>query len=224
MNFAGARTLFASYVLNEDTENKSVSDTDRDTLINEAVLAYHARFAGNFKYTNDLAGGTNNVFNMGLAGDLQWIEHLSIERKVATNYLPLRNAGADGWAKIRMLHRTENVPGPPTQYGIALVSRDIINTRSIFSVAVYPSPAANTTYRARYRPYAAELSGVNDVLPLDEAQCDAAVRIAALNAGLVLGYSGEWAQKLLTPLNDEERTLVELTAAASKYTPPGGRG
>lgn len=219
MTFDDVRNRFAKFMLTDDTTDPPISTTDRDSLINEAYLEYLARFTNVFRGGNLVDYGYTNPITwqqplvsalIGIAADGQWIECETVEYTVDTlNYTPLKRVD---FFTILQLVSTEGATAPaPELYGISLKDRNLITGRSRFLITTYPSHFnINGKIRARIRSWPADLANGADVLLADGIQGDYIARIAAMRAGLTLGYGIQWLRNLAAPLPRELQKRLDL--------------
>ena len=206
MTFDEARARFASFMASGDTNEPMIATADRDRMIHEAYFEYYAAFTAFFKYTVDYPF-TGNAFNVGQAGERQWIECEQAEVKIGAAYMPLQRGT---FGQMMFLAASEGATGTPDQYGMTLVQRNLLTGLSQFRVAVYPRPVGSTNYRFRVKTYPPELAAGSDVLQLEKLPSDYVCRIASARAGLITGYSEEWAAEVMLPLPDEVKTELLL--------------
>lgn len=207
MTFAALRTRFAQFLRSADATDPVISTTDRDTVLNEAFHFYWALYGSSFFYTADRSGSGNTIA-FGVAGDNQWIELEQFERKVGTEYMPLKRQTI---GQVLALARGEGATGAPEIYGPSLRSRTLSTTTSQFVIAVYPIPDQSYTYRARIRTWQSDLVNAGEVISsLSDPQADYIARLAAFGAGALLGYGDAWAASVLAPLPDAVRREFAL--------------
>ena len=202
MTFTQAQTRMNFHLGSADTTDPFVTQTDRDSVLNEVYLEYWARVLNVFDYTSDYVK-TGNVFTVGLSSEGQWIELEQFEVKMGSLYVPLKRAS---FGECLLLAGSEGATGTPEQYGTALSSRSMTGAASgtsLFRVSVYPIPTASTTYRGRIKTHRTALSAGADVLAMKDFDADYVCRIAAGRVGAVIGYSAEWLQALLQPVPDK---------------------
>lgn len=213
MLFSEMRTRFAKFMGTEDTVQPAISDTDRDSLLNEALLEYLARFGTVSRYTATVnAAGNSNNFVIGVANDDQWVECLSMTRVGR----PLERLTFD---RATMTEEGEQQSTTPDRYALALVSRTI-GGASQFKCVVAPRGSGVLGYAARFRPFAAELAAVGDIPEADDEQVDQAVRIAALRAGALLNYGPVWMQQVAAPLPELVRREMQIDRMMIPHATP----
>ena len=211
MIFSTLQARFAQFLRSGDTTDPVISTTLRDIMLNEAWRHYEALYGVGFTYSAEIAK-SSNVFTVPI-GALQVLLEVEMLEIKSLDFIPsFGPMSRQTYGQVLSLSRGEGAVGTPSIYATALFSRIMSANSTSVRFAVYPIPDQSYDFRVRYRTlYPVDLSAAGDVISgLTDVQADYIARMAAANAGEILGYGREWVAAIMAPVHDATTHDVKM--------------